>query len=115
MITNIAVELSDEQRNKIAQRIFGSPGKRMITRDELRQVVWGFVTALGDNIVVPTPAEAEDEHRVARRVADEVVSRSPYTAAEQELADRLTAEGRSPEYIRGYISAGRVLARSRGR
>lgn len=56
--TNISIELSDEQRNKIARRLDGKDTKRLISRAEVVTLATDAVMAL---LAVGKPAE-----RVAR-------------------------------------------------
>ncbi len=58
MITNIRVEMDDEQRNKLARLISRSETKSLATRKDVTEFVMGCIAAV-DAIMVPDQAVAE--------------------------------------------------------
>lgn len=107
MKVNLGVELSDDQRRALASILAGKSVKRLASRDDVREYLTGVVGALAFDGVVEE-GDVDDPPAVATTRA----SVGLYSACEQRLVDRLVAEGKSPEYARGFISAGRVLAQS---
>jgi hypothetical protein len=111
MKVNLGVELNDEQRVALASIIAGKSVKRMASRDDVRDFLGGIVGALAC-------AHADVEAPTALPTAAVAVARvsaGAYTPEEQTVVDRLLSEGRNAEYARGWISAGRVIAKSRAR
>lgn len=55
MKVNVNVEISDAQRNVLAQAIDGKPIKRLATRDEVRDYVAGCIASLVEAGAVTEP------------------------------------------------------------
>jgi hypothetical protein len=101
---NIGIEISDAQRNLLASLLAGKPVKRLATRDQVRDFVSGVIGSLDAEVneLVTNPPEEETP-----------VSQSTLTPAEERIFNRLVlVEGKSADYARGFISAGRVLAKA---
>ena len=64
MITNIRVDMNDEQLNALARHISPSTPKRLATRKEVCEFVEGCIAAI-DTITIPDQA-AVDSHEVGR-------------------------------------------------
>lgn len=94
MKVNVRLEVSDAARNALAVELSGHVVKRLATRDEVREFVCGVLAVL----------EAEGVEPRAR------VQGAP---GEDALVRKLAAEGKPPGYIRGYINAGRAIAKRR--
>lgn len=89
----LSIEITDEQRNALAIALAGKETKRLVTRDEVREFLEGAIASLG------APAVVGDAVGFARTTV--------LSPAEEELVEKLRAEGRSDGYIVGYIKAGR--------
>jgi len=117
MKVNLGVELSDEQRRALASIIAGKEVKRLASRDDVRNFVSGMLVGVatwqpGDEAVLQgLGADADIPAGMAGgRVGQ--AARGAYSTIEQTEVNRLIATGKTPEYARGWIAAGRVLAKS---
>lgn len=113
MKVNLGVELDDAQRRALASIIKGKPTMKMASRDDVREFLGGIVGALAKDWPADLPAECAklDVEMVAPAVLNG--ARAPYSAAEQAEAERLLAEGRHPDYVRGWIATGRAIRAQR--
>jgi hypothetical protein len=114
MKVNLGVELDDEQRMALASLIAGRSVKKLCSRDDVRAFIEGVVSGIRFDVTDEAalnsgqglPAVREGLRTGARAA-------SAYSPDEQREVDRLLAEGKTPEYARGWISAGRVIANGR--
>ena len=86
MKTNVAIELTDEQRSILADALDGKSSKRLATRKEVAAVCRGFIEAV------------LKEHL-------ETATAEPICANTLEVADpedRELLRGKAPGYIRGW-------------
>lgn len=90
MKVNINLEVSDAQRNWLAQLLDGKPVKRLATRDDVRETIVKFVTSWAEAPVSPPPEKAAE-----RGVQ--------LPASAREIEARLHEEGRSEAYIQSYL------------
>lgn len=106
MITNLRIELDDDQRRQLADLLDGKQTKRMASRADVCQVVEGFVGMLtllasdldllgDDEFPEPEPERAREQVRAADPKVQAVVR-------------RLESEGRSPGYIIGWLKGCKV-------
>ena len=112
MKVNLGVELSDEQRRSLASIIAGKAVKRLASRDDVRDYLTGIVSGIAmptnGPVVLSSPVSVAGEAGIATGRQ----SRGAYSPIEQAEVNRLVADGKTPEYARGWIAAGRVLAKS---
>lgn len=104
MRCNVKLDLSDAQRNALAQLLTGKPTKRYATREEVAQYVLGAV----EGITQPAPEAAPEPANLAPRAQVEG-PKNPLTEAERATVQAKLAEGRSIGWIRGWIYAGRRI------
>lgn len=104
MKVNINLEIDDARRNRLAQVLDGKAVKRMATRDEVRD----FVNALIESLATaqeypPVPVELVETPSLAAVVP---------AAASARVAE-LRAEGKTEDYIKGWLR-GFIGKRNRG-
>lgn len=88
----LSLEISDEQRNALAQEIAGKKVQRLATREEVRAYVEGAIGALSTRVESAGPS-------------------SGLSSSEAEVVAKLREQGKSESYIRGWVQAGRKNAR----
>lgn len=118
MKVNLGIELTDEQRNILACVLADRGVKRLASRNDVREFLSGVVCGMRwhpeDEAIVTALTGSEDMAAVkGGRVGQGM--RVPYSPDELRVAERLKTDGKSPEYIRGWIGAGRALGRSASR
>lgn len=100
----MSIEVSDSQRNSLAQLLSGKTVKRLATRVEVRDYVEGCIAAL-DVDIVPEPAPgAPGEARVPQVVAhnQERSFRSGDLIARVRIEDREALAGKSDSFCLGW-------------
>jgi hypothetical protein len=115
MRTNINIELTDSQRNSIAQLLDGKASKREITRKEVTELtlaVWEAVVALADAPVAATQATQERFEEVPASRVPGPPSATPVRVGKEptvaqlkvvaELAAKHRAAGRSEDWLTGW-------------
>ena len=100
MNLNHKMTITDEQRQQLASHIAGKPVKRLATRKDICAFLDGCLQATFEISDSPAPAQpaASPPRRAPQLSADE----------ESEI-QRLRKEGKSDNYIRGWIQVGRRL------
>lgn len=117
MKVNLGVELDDTQRRALASIIKGKPTMKMASRDDVRGFLEGIVAGVRElsegeaQVFAATDSPAAVEAGVAAVAG----ARAPYSAAEQAEAEKLIAEGKHPDYVRGWIATGRAIRSQRNR
>jgi len=99
MITNVKVELTDEERRAIAQEVFGR--KALLTRNEVNALVEG----LFDNL----KEVRHEQQRVCTTSRESDERPAPVRAADGTGPARPD----DPAYMRGWNAVGNALARAR--
>lgn len=95
MKVNVNVEITDAQRNALAQAIDGKKNKRLATRDEVRDYVAGCIESL------IAPGEATDtEHVAARHPPPRPDAIGDLMRIDPEDEEHLS--GKEPGYIAGW-------------
>ncbi len=110
MKTVIRLDITDAQRNALAQLLAGKPVKRLATREEVAAYVVGLADQLGAGTPpviddTPPPPCFKPKPEVADIPTDELVQANR-AASSAIVAGRLTEEGRV-SYVRGFVNAGR--------
>lgn len=110
MKTVIRLDVTDEQRNALAQLLARKPVKRLATREEVDAYVQGIVAQLADGVTPETFApEVPRCFEPKPEVADIPISelaRANAAATAAIAGGRLTEAGRL-SYVRGFVLAGR--------
>ena len=102
----LSIEVTDQQRNSLAQRIDGRACKRLATRDEVREYVEECLNVLvpihsaPSDTVESTPLPVSTPSQVSGGA--DLVDRYP-TEALRKWARKLRSEGKPDNWIRGYL------------
>ena len=100
MKTNVPIELTDEQRSRLANVLDGKVSKRLATRAEVCEAAEAFLRALIESEPEAPAPEAPSPASVMRR--DPIPEVIP-----EKWRDRL--QGKSDGYIRGFLMADRQI------
>jgi|TARA_R110000796_G_scaffold2045_3_gene8178 hypothetical protein len=72
MITNISIELNDEQRLNIGQKYHNSKAKKMITRKELNHIVEKFIEQIEVQSNIPDDMGIENFAKAIAKMTWEI-------------------------------------------
>ncbi len=97
MKTNVAVTLSDEQRNRLAIALAGKNVKRKVTRREVKSLVEGFFEAMLSDCENASPTASPSMPEAHRTNLDRVPAK---------YADK--PESWKLGWLRGWDSVGRM-------
>lgn len=96
MNVNVKLSLTDEERNTMYRNITGKDVKKMVSRKDVSEFVAGAIASV--------LVEGDEE----QDTCDQTVPVSQLlTPSEVRIVERLSAEGKSESYIRGFIKGGR--------
>ena len=96
MKVNVNLDLADFDRRMLADLIDGKETKRLATRSEIRTLAANLIDALVD---IQSGSDQTPAEKVGNMLSD----------AERDLVQKLKAEGRPVNYIRGQLQVYRSV------
>ena len=106
MKTNLGIELTDDERDALANLIDGKDTTRLATRKEITAIAQQHVGGLARVAEAKTFEDVEDEDAAGKSiVADPAVHLTPsdlYVVDESDPLTRTMAQPDDPSYVRGW-------------
>lgn len=93
MKTNVAIELTDEQRDYLATLIDGKPTKRLATRQDVNNLVQQFIGAAVSQAEY-SGGKVDEHNNVHATAKGDLYTIDP--------EDRKFLDGKDPSYVRGW-------------
>lgn len=111
MKTNVSVELTDEQRDALANMLDGKQSARLLTRKDVNEMVAAFMASMVD--AATSDPEPEPRHTLP---SDALIAAATSSAVPRAGAlsipdpeDRERLAGRCPSYVTGWNKVKRKL------
>jgi hypothetical protein len=105
MITNLSIDLSDDQRDALASMIDGKDNTRLATRNEIKAIAQQHLGGMARVAEAATFEDVEDEDMEGAASAaydDGAPENELYVVDDTDPLSRTMAKPQDPSYIRGW-------------